>query len=247
MKRADELLVSLGLVESRSKARALIEASMVSADGVIIDKASRKISDSAKIKIEENADILKYVSRGGLKMEGYLDKFGVDAVGKTVLDIGASTGGFTHCLLTRGAASAVCVDVGTGQLHPRLLSDPRVKNLEQTDARTLNAEILGADKFDILCADLSFISIEKVLPLVWPFLKKGGLAILLVKPQFEAPPQAARKGRGIIKDETVRMEALEKIKNFSAELDGASIAGEMESPIKGGDGNVEYLLGIRKS
>ncbi|MBR6389571.1 MAG: TlyA family RNA methyltransferase [Opitutales bacterium] len=247
MKRADELLAELNLVESRSKARALIEEGKVKADAKIIDKPSRKISENAKIEIAGGADALKYVSRAGLKIEAFLDKFEIPCAGADIIDIGASTGGFTDCLLQRGAKSAVCVDVGTNQLHEKIKSDPRVKNLEKTDARSLTSEILGGMLFDILCADLSFISLEKVVPFVWQFIKKGGVAVLLVKPQFETPPALMRRTKGVIKDAEIQQIALEKIKKFFSEnFADAEYIGEMKSPIKGGDGNVEFLLGLKK-
>ena len=247
MKRADELLAELNLVESRSKARALIEEGKVKADAKIIDKPSRKISENAKIEIAGGADALKYVSRAGLKIEAFLDKFEIPCAGADIIDIGASTGGFTDCLLQRGAKSAVCVDVGTNQLHEKIKSDPRVKNLEKTDARSLTSEILGGMLFDILCADLSFISLEKVVPFVWQFIKKGGVAVLLVKPQFETPPALMRSTKGVIKDAEIQQIALEKIKKFFSEnFADAEYIGEMKSPIKGGDGNVEFLLGLKK-
>lgn len=247
MKRADELLAELNLVESRSKARALIEEGKVKADAKIIDKPSRKISENAKIEIAGGADALKYVSRAGLKIEAFLDKFEIRCAGADIIDIGASTGGFTDCLLQRGAKSAVCVDVGTNQLHEKIKSDPRVKNLEKTDARSLTSEILGGMLFDILCADLSFISLEKVVPFVWQFIKKGGVAVLLVKPQFETPPALMRRTKGVIKDAEIQQIALEKIKKFFSEnFADAEYIGEMMSPIKGGDGNVEFLLGLKK-
>lgn len=246
MKRADELLAQLGLAESRSKARAIIEEGKASADGVRIDKPSRKICESAKIEICE-ADAVKYVSRAGLKLEAFLDRFGVNPDGCEIIDIGASTGGFTDCLLSRGAKSAVCVDVGTGQLHEKLRSNPRVENMERTDARSLTCEALGGRRFGILCADLSFISLEKVLPFVWPFLAPGGTAALLVKPQFETPPAIMRRAKGVIRDAALQNAALEKIRNFiSAEFPDAEYLGDMPSPIKGGDGNAEFMLGLKK-
>lgn len=247
MKRADELLVELGLVESRSKARALIEESKVKADGVVIDKPSRKISLNAKIEILDGANTLKFVSRAGLKIEKMLDVLNLDVKDFDIIDIGASTGGFTDCLLSRGAKSAVCVDVGSAQLHEKLLIDSRVKNLEKTDARLLTPEILENKTFDLLCADLSFISLEKViLPLV-QFVKVGGFFILLVKPQFETLPALLRRTKGIIKDENLQNAALEKIKNFiSQNSKDLEYLSDIPSPIKGGDGNKEFLLALRK-
>ncbi|MBO7520843.1 MAG: TlyA family RNA methyltransferase [Opitutales bacterium] len=247
MKRADELLAELNLVESRSKARALIEEGKVKANGRLVDKPSRKISEGAKIEIMGGADTLKYVSRAGLKIEAFLDKFEIPCAGADIIDIGASTGGFTDCLLQRGAKSAVCVDVGTNQLHGKIKSDPRVKNLEKTDARSLTSEILEKKLFGILCADLSFISLEKVLPFVWQFVNVGGVAILLVKPQFETPPALMRRTKGIIKDSEIQNAALERIKNFISEnFADAEYIGDMPSPIRGGDGNQEFLLGLKK-
>ena len=247
MKRADELLAELKLVESRSKARALIEEGKVKANGCAIDKPSRKIPEGAKIEIIGGAGALKYVSRAGLKIEAFLDRFEIPCEGADIIDIGASTGGFTDCLLQRGAKSAVCVDVGTGQLHEKIKSDPRVKNLEKTDARGLNSEILENRLFDILCADLSFISLEKVVPFVWQFIRGGGVAVLLVKPQFETPPALMRRTKGVIKDAEIQQSALDKIKKFFSEnFADAEYIGDMPSPIRGGDGNVEFLLGLKK-
>lgn len=247
MKRADERLAELKLVESRSKARALIEEGKVKVDGIVVDKPSRKILDDAKIEIIQDANTLKYVSRAGLKIEAFLDAFKIDATNFDIIDIGASTGGFTDCLLQHGAKYVACVDVGSNQLHEKIKSDPRVKNLEKTDARNLTPEILEGKTFDILCADLSFISLEKVIPSVWQFIKKGGIAIFLVKPQFETLPEFLRRTKGVIKDAEVQKNALEKIKNFLKEnYPDAQYLGDIPSPIKGGDGNIEFVLGVKK-
>ncbi len=247
MKRIDEVLLELKFVESRSKAQALIAEGKVKVDGLSVDKASRKISLDAKIEIASDALATKFVSRAGLKLEEFLVKFKIDCLNLEAIDIGASTGGFTDCLLQRGAKSVVCVDVGSGQLHEKLLADSRVLNLEKTDARTLNSGLLKDKIFDILVADLSFISLEKVLPSVWQFIKKGGLLVALVKPQFETEPSLLRRTKGIVKDENLQKKALEKIKFFvSKNTADALFVGEVKSPIKGGDGNVEFLLGYRK-
>lgn len=247
MKRADELLADLGLVESRSKARAIIEEGKVFANGALIDKPSRKILETSKIEFLEGANSLKFVSRAGLKIESMLENLALDVTGFEIIDIGASTGGFTDCLLSRGAKSAVCVDVGCGQLHEKLRADCRVKNLEKTDARALNSEILEDKIFDLLCADLSFISLEKVLEPLVQFVKKGGYFILLVKPQFETPPALLRRTKGIIRDENLQNAALSKIKNFIAQsLPELEYICDAPSPIKGGDGNREFLLALRK-
>lgn len=247
MKRADELLAEMRLAESRSKARALIEEGKVKADGIPIDKASRKISPNAKIEIANDANAIKFVSRAGLKLEKFLREFKIDPKGADIIDIGASTGGFTDCLLQYGAKYAVCVDVGSGQLHESLCKNPKVKNLEKTDARKLSPELLDEKLFDMLVADLSFISLDKVIPFVWPFVKKDGLAIFLVKPQFETLPSLLRRTKGIVKDEKLQAQALLKIKNFVGEtISDASFIGETVSPIKGGDGNTEFLIGFKK-
>ncbi len=248
MSRADETLVARGLVESRSKARALIEEGKVFVDGKIVDKASRKIPEDAEISIAADSASTRYVSRAGLKLEGFLEKFSVSVENARVLDAGASTGGFTDCVLSRGASEAYCVDVGSGQLHPKLLADPRVKNFEKTDIRDVSPEYLECEPFDFVCADLSFISLEKTFHKLWLCLKDGGKLVCLVKPQFETAPAIMRKNKGILRDDSLRMEALDKIKKFVAQnFVDAEFIGESESTIKGGDGNLEYLLGYKKS
>ncbi len=248
MTRADELLFLRGLVESRSKARALIDEKKVLCNGKPIDKPSRKCPDDADIRIEPDSKALRFVSRGGLKIEGYLDMFGIDLRGARVLDAGASTGGFTDCVLSRGAKSSCCVDVGAGQLHKKLLEDPRVRNLEKTDVRGLSPEFFGGEKFDFICADLSFISLEKVFGSLWPLLRPSGKAVCLVKPQFETPAPIARRSGGVIRDVKLRRQALEKIKAYiKLNFADSIFIGEMESVVAGGDGNLEYLIGYEKA
>lgn len=247
MKRADELITDLGLASSRSKARALIEEGKVYCGGKPVDKPSRKYREDAEFVIDSDSMALRFVSRAGLKLEAYLDKFGIDLRGARILDAGASTGGFTDCALYRGAESACCVDVGSGQLHEKIKSDPRVRNFEKTDARALTPEFFDGNLFDFICADLSFISLEKVLEPLWSLLKTAGIMVCLVKPQFESAPNIMRKNKGVIRDALLREEALRKIENFvSNKIPDARFIGRMESPIKGGDGNVEYLIGYRK-
>ncbi len=247
MTRADELLFARGLAESRSKARALIEERKVFCDGKIVDKPSRKCGDDCELTVAADAASVRFVSRAGLKLDGFLDKFRIDLKNASILDAGASTGGFTDCALSRGAAQSCCVDVGEGQLHKKLLSDPRVKNFEKTDVRRLTPEFFDGEKFDFICADLSFISLEKVFAPLWNLLKDGGAIVCLVKPQFETSPSIMRKNKGVIRDDAVRLAALEKIENYvDANFKDAKLVGEMESPIKGGDGNVEYLIGFKK-
>lgn len=247
MMRADELLFSRGLVESRSKARALIEEGKVRCNGVAVDKPSRKCPDDAEISIDSDASALRFVSRAGLKLEGCLDKFAIDLRGLSVLDAGASTGGFTDCALSRGAKSSCCVDVGFGQLHEKLRSDPRVRNLEKTDVRDLSPEFFDGELFDFVCADLSFISLEKVFSNLWSVLKKSGTIVCLVKPQFETSPSIMRRNKGVLRDDALRRAALDKIANYVSEnFADAEFVGETESVVHGGDGNLEYLLVFKK-
>lgn len=247
MMRADELLFSRGLVESRSKARALIEEGKVRCNGVAVDKPSRKCPDNAEISIDSDASALRFVSRAGLKLEGCLDKFAIDLRGLSVLDAGASTGGFTDCALSRGAKSSCCVDVGFGQLHEKLRSDPRVRNLEKTDVRDLSPEFFDGELFDFVCADLSFISLEKVFSNLWSVLKKSGTIVCLVKPQFETSPSIMRRNKGVLRDAALRRAALDKIANYVSEnFADAEFVGETESVVHGGDGNLEYLLVFKK-
>ena len=245
--RADELLFSRGLVESRSKARALIEEGKVRCNGVAVDKPSRKCPDNAEISIDSDASALRFVSRAGLKLEGCLDKFAIDLRGLSVLDAGASTGGFTDCALSRGAKSSCCVDVGFGQLHEKLRGDPRVRNLEKTDVRDLSPEFFDGELFDFVCADLSFISLEKVFSNLWSVLKKSGTIVCLVKPQFETSPSIMRRNKGVLRDAALRRAALDKIANYVSEnFADAEFVGETESVVRGGDGNLEYLLVFEK-
>ncbi len=164
-----------------------------------------------------------------------------------MLDVGASTGGFTDCALQAGAASATCVDVGHGQLHEKLRRDPRVTSLEKVNARHLAAGDLPRADYDLVVMDLSFISLKSVLPAVWPFLRPGGTLVALVKPQFEAGKAEVDKGQGIIRDDTVRLRVLGEVRDFALrELPGAICAGEMDCPVHGADGNREFLLGLRR-
>ena len=189
----------------------------------------------------------RFVSRGGEKLDAFLEKFGVTVSGAHALDVGASTGGFTDCLLQRGAASVTCVDVGHGQLHAKLRNDPRVANLEKINARGLDDIHLPRESYDIAVMDVSFISLEKVLPAAWRRVRAGGKLIALVKPQFEATKAEASAGKGVIRDTAIHQRVLNRIKEFAlAELPGAAFLGEMESPLRGGDGNMEFVAGWEK-
>ncbi|MCZ6674147.1 MAG: TlyA family RNA methyltransferase [Verrucomicrobia bacterium] len=242
--RLDELLVELGHCKTRSRAKALILAGKVRRGTVILDKPGKSYPMDISVTVVQPA---RFVGRGGDKLEAYLEAFPTEVSGKRILDVGASTGGFTDCLLQRGAECAVCVDVGRAQLHHKLLLDPKVTNIEKTNARHLTPDQLPHPDYDLAVMDLSFISLKKVLPAIWPLLKFNGKLIALVKPQFEAEKHLVDKGRGVIHDDGVRMAILEDIKKWIAKhLDGASLEGSIESPIAGGDGNREFLLGIFK-
>jgi 23S rRNA (cytidine1920-2'-O)/16S rRNA (cytidine1409-2'-O)-methyltransferase len=243
--RLDELLVTRGLAETRTQAKALILAGRVLRGTERLDKPGRELSEEVELVLEQPP---RFVGRGGEKLAAFLEKFPFDLRGAHVLDIGASTGGFTDCVLQAGATSATCVDVGRAQLHGKLRADPRVTNIEQLNARHLSASDLPRESYDAVVMDLSFISLKTVLPAVWPFLRAGGTLVALVKPQFEAGKAEADKGRGVIRDEAVRQAALDGVRAFAlAELPGAQLIGEMESTVSGADGNREFLLGLKKN
>lgn len=241
--RLDELLVERDLCATRSQAKALIMTGKVRSGTVVLDKPGKSYDSEIELTVLEPP---KFVSRGGEKLEGFLDRFEIDPTDCTVLDVGASTGGFTDCLLQRGAVSSTCVDVGRAQLHGKLLSDPRVTNMEKINARYLTADTLPQPSYDIVVMDLSFISLRKVLPAVWPLVNPAGLLIILVKPQFEATKQEVDKAGGVIRDEAIQDRVLEEIRTFARqELPSSTEIGIMESPIRGTDGNREFLLGLK--
>ncbi|MCX6955043.1 MAG: TlyA family RNA methyltransferase [Verrucomicrobia bacterium] len=242
--RLDELLVARGLAPTRAQAKALIMSGRVLRGTERLDKPGKEFPADLDVTVEQPP---RFVSRGGEKLAGALERFSVDLRGAHVLDVGASTGGFTDCALQAGAADVICVDVGRAQLHAKLLGDPRVTNFEKINARHLTARDLPRSDFDAVVMDLSFISLRSVLPAVWPLLRPGGTLIALVKPQFEAGKAAVDKGRGVIRDVAVQDAVLVGIRDFAlAELAGARLVGTMDSPITGTDGNREFLLGLRK-
>ncbi|MCE2863549.1 MAG: hypothetical protein RIR76_1933 [Verrucomicrobiota bacterium] len=242
--RLDELLVARGLAESRTKAKALIMSGRVRRGTERLEKPGREFPADTPLEIEQPP---RFVSRGGEKMAAALDAFAIDARGAQVLDVGASTGGFTDCVLQAGAVNVVCVDVGRAQLHAKLRSDPRVTNLEKINARHLSAADLPRSGFDLVVMDLSFISLTSVLPAVWPLLKAGGRLVALVKPQFEAGKEEADRGRGVIRDRAVQEAALAKVRDHAAtRLAGCRVVGATDSPIEGADGNREFLLCLEK-
>jgi len=233
--RADQLLVARGLFESRAKAQAAIEAGNVSADGKVIRKVSEQLSEDAEIAA---TPAHPYVSRGALKLEAALDHFNIDPKGKICLDIGASTGGFTEVMLARGAAKVYAVDTGTDQLHPRIKGDPRVVSLEQSDIRKLeDAEI--PDHARLIVIDVSFISLEHVIPKALQFAAPHAELVALIKPQFEAGREHLKKG--IVRDAEVHMAVCQRVELLVGRQ-GWRLRGTIPSPIPGGDGNAEFLL-----
>ncbi len=239
--RADALLVSKGLAEDEARARALIMAGKVFASK---DGRERRV-ETAGEKLDETADLRvaapehPYVSRGGVKLAAALDAFAIDPSGLACADVGASTGGFTDCLLQRGAAKVHAIDVGYGQLAWKLRSDPRVVVHERTNVRLLPEGALG-EPIALLVADLSFIGLADLLPLLLRHLAPGGRAVLLVKPQFEAEREDVGAG-GVVADAEVRRAAVARVR-AAAERAGARVEGDMVSPITGAEGNVEHLL-----
>ncbi len=234
--RIDRLLVERGLFDSRAKAQDAIAAGLVTANGKVIAKASEEVAVDAAI---EATPAHPYVSRGALKLIAALDHFKFDPKGRVCLDIGASTGGFTQALLERGAAHVYAVDVGTAQLHQSLRGDPRIVSLEQTDIRTLDAASLDP-KPDLVVIDVSFISLKQVLPAALKLAARPAHLIALIKPQFEAGRAQLKKG--IVRDDAVRQQVRDEIAALLTSL-GARVLGVIPSPIEGGDGNVEYLIG----
>jgi 23S rRNA (cytidine1920-2'-O)/16S rRNA (cytidine1409-2'-O)-methyltransferase len=244
-RRLDEILVARGLAQSRTQARALIMSGRVLSGTERLDKPGRQFAEEVELLVREPP---RFVSRGGEKLAAALGRFSIDLAGAHVLDIGASTGGFTDCALQSGAASVACVDVGRAQLHAKLRGDPRVTNIEKLNARNLAASDLPRPEFDAVVADVSFISLKAVLPAAWRLLRPGGVLVALVKPQFEAGKAEADRGRGVIRDAAVREAALAGVRDFAvAGLPGARLVGSMDSPIEGADGNREFLLCLRRS
>ncbi len=240
--RADALLVSRGLCDSREQAKRLILAGEVRSGDRAVDKPSAKLALDAPLEVREKP---RFVGRGGLKLEGALDAFGVDPSGWTCIDVGASTGGFTDCLLQRGAAKVHAVDVGTNQLVWKLRNDPRVVVKEQFNARHMTPGDIG-EKVRLAVMDLSFISLTKVLPAVFGVLEEEGSVICLIKPQFELEREDISKG-GIVRDPALHERAVEKIRRFACDESGHVWKGVIPSSITGTDGNQEFLawIGLR--
>jgi 23S rRNA (cytidine1920-2'-O)/16S rRNA (cytidine1409-2'-O)-methyltransferase len=233
--RLDVLLVQRGLCASREKAQRLIMAGAVFSAGTRLDKASLAVSGDAPLEVRE-AD--RYVGRGGHKLEGALARFAIDPSGLVCLDVGASTGGFTDCLLQHGAAKVYALDVGHGQLDWKIRSDPRVVVMEHCNARHLQPGDLP-EKVNLIVADVSFISLTLVLPPVAAVLTDGGMIVALIKPQFELSRAEVGRG-GVVRDDAARGKAVDKIRNFAASR-GWVWGGVTDSPIAGADGNREFL------
>jgi 23S rRNA (cytidine1920-2'-O)/16S rRNA (cytidine1409-2'-O)-methyltransferase len=245
--RADQLLVERGLAATRSQAQRLIAAGvqwrLSGGDWKAVAKNGEELRDAAELRLLDTAET-RYVSRGGLKLEGALRHTGLDVSGLRCLDLGQSSGGFTDCLLQRGAAQVVGVDVGQGQLHPQLRGDPRVLCIERCNARELSADVLrdagGAPPFELIVGDLSFISQTLVWPAAVPLLAPGGHLLMLVKPQFELQPEHIGKG-GLVKDAASYAIVRERI-GQACEAHGLTLRDYFESPITGGDGNREFFV-----
>ena len=241
-KRLDILVTERGLAESREKAKTLIMAGQVYVDGQKADKPGDTFSEDAAVEVRGKG--LPYVSRGGLKLEKAMREFGLQLQGRTCMDIGASTGGFTDCMLQNGAQRVYSVDVGYGQLAWSLRTDPRVVNLERTNARYLTQEQVP-EEIGFFSVDVSFISLTLILPAVRLLLAEHGQAVCLIKPQFEAGREKVGK-KGVVRDKAVHEEVIEKIRSFALE-NGFSVLGLTFSPVKGPEGNIEYLIYLERS
>jgi len=238
--RLDRLLVIRGLAETRARAQALVLAGQVFSGGQRLEKSGQLVDADAPLSLKET---LPFVGRGGLKLAAALDYFGIEVQGRTCLDIGASTGGFTDCMLQRGARRVVAVDVGYGQLDWRLRQDPRVDVREKINARYLSPEDFDC-RFDMIVADVSFISLTMILPVVPPLAVPSGVVIVLIKPQFEVGKGQVGKG-GIVRDAETQARVVDEIVRFAERL-GMQSRGSIESPILGAEGNREFLacLGV---
>lgn len=236
--RLDLYLTENSLAKSRTAAQSLIKSGGVSVNGKECIKPSLEVTDSDIIEII--GEQLRYVGRGGLKLEGAINSFSLELKGLVCLDIGASTGGFTDCMLQNGAEKVYAVDVGRDQLDDKLRADSRVISMEQTDIRSCTLP----ENVDFVGTDVSFISLKQIFPHIFRLLKDSGRAVVLIKPQFEAGRKALTK-KGIVKDEKIRKAVVEDIKKFAI-LSGFTVEAIADSPIHGGDGNIEYLMLIRK-
>ena len=237
--RIDKLLVDLGLAESRTKAQAMIMSGVVLVNEQRVDKPSQLFDTNSSVRVKGGDDpASRYVGRGGLKLEAALREFQIDATGLACLDVGASTGGFTDCLLQHGAKKVVALDVGHNQIDWRLRNNPRVEVREGVNARYLQPKDFE-QKFDLIVMDVSFISVTKVLPAILSLVSPSGSIITLIKPQFEVGRGQVGSG-GIVRDESKRLRAVEEVNNAATAL-GLQVVNVIESPIQGAEGNIEYL------
>lgn len=241
-KRLDVLVYEKGFTESREKAKAVIMAGQVYVDNQKADKCGTAYDENANIEVRGN--VQKYVSRGGLKLEKAIQNFDFDLSGKTTMDIGASTGGFTDCMLQNGAKKVYSIDVGYGQLAWKLRNDERVVNLERTNMRKVTKEQVP-DEIDFFSVDVSFISLKLILPVARQLMSEKAQAVCLIKPQFEAGREKVGK-KGVVRDPAVHIEVVQNIVNFCLE-NGFDVLNLDFSPIKGPEGNIEYLIHIMKS
>lgn len=241
MKERLDILVSRRLASSRERARAMIMEGKILVNGAPASKAGAMIDEDASISLR--GEDIPYVGRGGLKLEAALDHFDIDAAGMTVMDVGSSTGGFTDCLLQRGAERIYCIDVGYGQLAWRLRNDPRVELFERTNIRTLERNRIPGE-MDLAVVDVSFISLKLVIPRVAEFVSEKGAILALVKPQFEVGRKDVGKG-GIVRNKEKRLEAVNSIMDFCKGM-GLDAEGMLECPVAGQKGNVEYFLYMRR-
>ena len=230
------------LAESREKAKAMIMAGIVYINGQKMDKPGETVDEAAELEVRGKK--MPYVSRGGLKLEKAIAEFSVQMEQEVCMDIGASTGGFTDCMLQNGAKKVYAVDVGYGQLAWKLRTDERVVNFERTNARYLTREQIP-EEIHLVSVDVSFISLSKILPAIFPLLKMGGMALCLIKPQFEAGRDKVGK-KGVVKDTKVHKEVIQNVLSFAQE-EGFSVSALTFSPVKGPEGNIEYLFLLKKT
>lgn len=239
-RRLDAAMAAMGLVPSREQAARLIRDGQVMVNGIVANRPSTQINENAKIEITGGQ--LPFVSRGGLKLQRALEVFPLKLEGLVCADIGASTGGFTDCMLQHGALKVFAIDVGTGQLHPSLLEDDRVVNMEKTNIRDLPPDVV--EPLDFVSTDVSFISLRHVLPVIYRLLKENGKAVVLVKPQFEAGRGNVGK-KGVVRDPKIHLQVLRDVLRYADES-GLGVTGADYSPIRGPEGNIEYLFLLKK-
>ncbi len=239
--RLDVLLVKRNLAESREKAKAIIMSGNVYVEGQREDKAGTTFSDEVQIEIKGHT--MPYVSRGGYKLEKAIANFDVSVEGKTCTDVGSSTGGFTDCMLQNGAVKVFAIDVGRGQLAWKLRNDERVICMEKTNIRYVTPEDLG-EPIDFSSIDVSFISLTKVLQPIWQYLREGGQIVALIKPQFEAGREKVGK-KGVVREKSTHIEVIEKVRDYACSI-GFDVLNLEFSPIKGPEGNIEYLIHLEK-